>query len=167
LNDEAPSPSSPIGTPVDYFLRLNEPNLKRDYGDIPVITFSHFLPRRDVLPGKNVLFIKFLPKVVGTSKLDIQIRSIPNARVHVFGHTHILWNSVLDGIHYVQRSLKYPRERKAYPAYSTTDLSEMIVWDEDLLHETQQENMYRYLSGLTEKRKAQHPTGLIPGAEPK
>jgi hypothetical protein len=72
LNNEPPTPSCPTGTPEDYFLSLNTPNL-HPY-DAPVITFSHFLPRPECLPPKENLWIKYLPKVVGTTKLDVQLR---------------------------------------------------------------------------------------------
>jgi hypothetical protein len=126
LNKEPPTPSSPVGTPEDYFLSLNTPYL-HPY-DAPVITFSHFLPRPECLPPKEVLWIKFLPKVVGTTKLDAQLRSI-NSIIHCFGHTHIDCNKIIDGVHYVQLSLKYPKERTLMPG--TIDLHEMIIYDEN------------------------------------
>jgi hypothetical protein len=45
----------------DYFASLNVEHL-HEY-DAPVISFSHFVPRRDLLPAKEFLFIPFLPKV--------------------------------------------------------------------------------------------------------
>jgi predicted phosphodiesterase len=134
LNAEDPTPSSPAGTPERWFLSLNEEKLQRNYFEgldiqnTTIITFSHFLPRRDCLPPKSVLWIKYLPKVVGTTRLDEQIRKI-GANIHVFGHTHILWNEMIDNVQYVQMCLKYPRERANHPQYSLKTIEEMKIYD--------------------------------------
>jgi len=94
----------------DYFLRLNEPHLK-NY-DAPVITFSHFLPRADLLPPVEYLRIRWLPSVSICAALDSQIRQLSSS-VHVCGHTHISFDRVVDGIRYVQNAVRYPKERKA------------------------------------------------------
>jgi predicted phosphodiesterase len=99
---------SALGQVSHFFLRLNEPRLLA-YDD-PVISFSHFLPRRDLLPAVERLRFKGLPKVAGCAALDTQIRSL-NARIHVFGHSHISCDCVIDGVRYVQHPLRYPRER--------------------------------------------------------
>ncbi len=48
-----------IGSVSEYFLRLNESRI-REY-DGPVITLSHFLPRRELLPPVEKLTFKGLP----------------------------------------------------------------------------------------------------------
>lgn len=137
LNDEEPTPSCPTGTPERYMLSLNEESVERNYlegldiNNTTIITFSHFLPRRECLPPKSVLWIKYLPKVVGTTRLDEQIRKI-GSNIHVFGHTHILWNEMIDGIQYVQMCLKYPRERQNHPQYALKSIMEMKVYDDKL-----------------------------------
>ncbi|KAJ6735399.1 hypothetical protein OIU79_002456 [Salix purpurea] len=82
-----------------------------------IITFSHFLPRQELCPEKRMLFYPNLPKIVGSDFLEVRIRSIHGSEgnasaCHVFGHTHFCWDSVLDGIRYIQAPLAYPRERK-------------------------------------------------------
>jgi len=110
------------------FLSKNKESLDRTY-DAPVLTFSHFLPRLDCMPRKEVLILKSLPKVAGTIKLDQQLRSI-GSKIHVFGHTHINWNTTCDGVRYVQNSIKYPRERTRLGThYGNTDLERMKVWE--------------------------------------
>ncbi|HEV8430504.1 MAG TPA: metallophosphoesterase [Pyrinomonadaceae bacterium] len=94
----------------DYFLRLNEPHLK-SY-DAPVITFSHFIPRSDLLPPKEYLRIKWLGSVSVSAALDRQIRQL-NSRVHICGHTHTMFDRVIDGVRYVQNAVRYPKERRA------------------------------------------------------
>jgi len=86
---------------------MNEPRL-RSY-DGPVISFSHFLPRRDLLPPVERLKFKGLPKVAGCAALDLQIRYLKSC-VHVFGHSHINCDQAIDGVRYVQKAFGYPRE---------------------------------------------------------
>jgi Icc-related predicted phosphoesterase len=97
-----------IGQVSDFFLKMNEPRLLAYDG--PVISFSHFLPRRDLLPAVERLRFKGLPKVAGCAALDTQIRSLKSG-VHVFGHSHISCDRVIDGVRYIQNPLRYPRER--------------------------------------------------------
>jgi predicted phosphodiesterase len=97
-----------IGQVCEFFLKMNEPHL-RSY-DGPVISFSHFLPRRELLPPTERLRFKGLPKVAGCTALDAQIRQLQSC-VHVFGHSHISCDRVIDGVRYIQNPLRYPRER--------------------------------------------------------
>jgi Calcineurin-like phosphoesterase len=105
-----------------FFLKMNEAHL-RSY-DAPVISFSHFLPRRDLLPDVERLRFKGLPKVAGCAALDAQIRRL-KSRTHVFGHSHISCDRVIDGVRYIQNPLRYPRERTA------ADFSMKIIADSD------------------------------------
>ncbi len=91
-----------------HFLDVNEANIGRPDGT--VITFSHFLPRRDLLPPREYLRFKNLPKVSGCARLDDQIRRL-NSVTHVFGHSHINIDRVINGVRYVSNALLYPRER--------------------------------------------------------
>jgi hypothetical protein len=97
-----------IGSPSAYFLKMNEPHV-RSY-DAPVVSLSHFLPRRDLLPPVENLRFKQLPQVSICEPLEAQIRRLGSA-VHVFGHSHINRDLRLDGVRYVQHALQYPRER--------------------------------------------------------
>eukprot|EP01118_Nematostelium_gracile_P014642 TRINITY_DN575_c0_g1_i1.p1 TRINITY_DN575_c0_g1~~TRINITY_DN575_c0_g1_i1.p1 ORF type:complete len:236 (+),score=41.43 TRINITY_DN575_c0_g1_i1:71-709(+) len=111
-----------------HFLSLNKDTIekvKKDKDTHSIITFSHFLPRRDCLPKRERLFVKYLPKVCGTFRLDEQIREI-GSKIHLFGHTHIEWDKTVDGVRYVQRSLRYPSERKSWAGIS--DIEEMCIW---------------------------------------
>lgn len=68
-------------------LLRKEPHLK-------TISFSHFLPRRELLPAKHLLckrISNILPKVCGCLDLDVQIRRIQSC-LHIYGHTHIEGN---------------------------------------------------------------------------
>ena len=67
----------------------------------PVITFSHFVPRNELIPEKSKLFYKNLPKAVGSDYLFDRIKQL-RPDVHVFGHTHFSWDCWLDDVRYVQ-----------------------------------------------------------------
>eukprot|EP00929_Paragymnodinium_shiwhaense_P062383 TRINITY_DN31148_c1_g1_i1.p1 TRINITY_DN31148_c1_g1~~TRINITY_DN31148_c1_g1_i1.p1 ORF type:complete len:357 (+),score=47.72 TRINITY_DN31148_c1_g1_i1:88-1158(+) len=75
-----------------------------------VISFSHFLPRPDLLPEKRFLYYPNLPKAVGSRALGRRVQGLqPNC--HVFGHTHYGWAAQHDDTRYLQAALCYPRER--------------------------------------------------------
>jgi hypothetical protein len=101
------------------FLEMNEPSLRRDY-DAPVISFSHFLPRRELLFGSHIdLDRKRDPhpqfnfsRVAGCSGIDRQLRRLPS-RLHVYGHQHRNRDVVIDGVRYLSNCRGYPKEREA------------------------------------------------------
>jgi len=96
---------------ANFFLDLNKQYIKEYSGD--VITFSHFLPHPDLLPPNILLKDKTLPLVVGHKALHQQLLKIKPV-VHVYGHTHINGEKVIDGIRYVQHALGHPRERELW-----------------------------------------------------
>ena len=93
----------------EYFLRLNEPHL-RSY-DGQVITFSHFIPRAELLPPKEFMRFSWLPDVSICAALDAQIRQLRSS-VHICGHTHTTFDTVIDDVRYVQNAVRYPKERR-------------------------------------------------------
>jgi predicted phosphodiesterase len=99
-----------IGSVSEYFLKINEPNIRAYKG--PVITLSHFLPRRELLPPVSKLSFKGLPLVAGAPALDQQIRAL-NSVIHVFGHSHINYDQIIDGVRYIHNAFGYPREAGA------------------------------------------------------
>ncbi|HEX3251874.1 MAG TPA: metallophosphoesterase family protein [Pyrinomonadaceae bacterium] len=106
----------------NYFLNLNKPNLKTY--DADVVTFSHFLPRADLLPPKEYLRISWLDSVSVCAALDDQIRQLKSL-VHVCGHTHTRVDHVIDGVRYVQNAVRYPKERTA------ASVPIKLIWDSD------------------------------------
>jgi len=113
----------------EYFLKINEPNIRSYNG--PVITFSHFLPRRELLPPVSKLSFKGLPLVAGAPALDRQIREL-NSVINVFGHSHIDCDQVIDGVRYVHHAFGYPREEG-----SSKDCPKQI-WGSDIQTDTDQ-----------------------------
>lgn len=110
-----------IGRIDQAFLRMNEPHLRRY--DAPVVTFSHFVPRPDLLPPARYLRFKGLPLVAGSQGIEAQIRRI-QPRVHVFGHTHIAEDRVIDDVRYVQHYFRRPA-----PGETASPLK--LVWTSD------------------------------------
>ena len=110
---------------ADYFLRINEKHTRRTY-DAPVISFSHFLPRTDLIFSsgreKKVAGIrrkdrhpKFnFSRVAGCTCLEKQIRQL-NSAVHVYGHQHRDRFRLVDDVLYVSHCLGYPRDRITKP----------------------------------------------------
>jgi predicted phosphodiesterase len=102
-----------------FFLAMNEPHV-HEY-DAPAITFSHFVPRPELLPGVDGLTFKGLPLVAGSAGIDEQVRRT-GAAVHVFGHSHISRDMVIDGVRYVQNDF-----RRAEVADGASPFQ--LVWD--------------------------------------
>ncbi len=108
--------------PAAYFLSLNDCDVTDDR-QYPVITFSHFLPRPELMFWTEQEFAATgLPpldpqprfnfsRVAGCRKLDEQIRSL-NACLHVYGHQHRNRDRLIEGVRYVSHCLGYPRERE-------------------------------------------------------
>jgi predicted phosphodiesterase len=106
--------------PSAYFLQFNLQHIHRVY-DAPVISFSHFLPRADLMfppqqgrgqPANWPLQTGFnFSRVAGTRQLETQIRML-GSRIHVYGHQHRNRWVTLEGVHYVSHCLGYPYERR-------------------------------------------------------
>jgi hypothetical protein len=99
-----------LGNVSEHFAEMNRSRV-RAYDD-PVLSFSHFLPRRDLLPDTTRLRFKGLPKVAGCDSLERQVRALGSS-IHVFGHSHINCDRVIEGVRYVQNAILYPKERQA------------------------------------------------------
>jgi len=76
-----------------------------------VISMSHFVPRQECYPGPRRLC-----GVMGCREIETQIRNL-GATCHVFGHSHIACDRMLDAIRYLQHPLGYPTDyhRKVKP----------------------------------------------------
>jgi hypothetical protein len=109
------------GRPTTFFLNFNQSRLQREY-DAPIISFSHFLPRTDLMfpQSSNPSQLAVWPvrtgfnfsRVAGTWALDEQIRKL-GSRIHAYGHQHRNRSVLIDGVLYVSHCLGYPQERKS------------------------------------------------------
>ena len=119
-----------------YFTSINEPTVQQAY-DAPVISFSHFLPRRELIGSSEEDRIQVsrerarngccqlkpnnkcqggaknfnFARVAGCHSLEKQIRKI-GASVHVYGHQHRNRDRVIEGVRYVSHCLGKPAEQK-------------------------------------------------------
>jgi predicted phosphodiesterase len=76
-----------------------------------VITFSHFLPRIDVMPEYIPLEKRLVYPVLGAMRLDEQLRKL-KPQMHVYGHSHVNRRVQADGITYVNNAFGYPHETR-------------------------------------------------------
>jgi predicted phosphodiesterase len=90
-----------------YFAALNDQYLMPIDGD--VITFSHFLPRIDVMP--SFVSEKWLYPILGTARIEQQLRRLKPI-IHLYGHSHINRKITLDGITYLNNAFAYPHETR-------------------------------------------------------
>ncbi len=119
-------PDGDAGAAAQRMLRGNEAHLERQY-DAPVVSFSHFLPRREVMfrapedqagsghrqPDRHPAFN--FSRVAGTLGIERQLRALGSS-VHVYGHQHRNRDRVIEGVRYVSHCLGYPGEGAAEDA---------------------------------------------------
>jgi len=74
-----------------------------------VITYSHFLPRIDLMPEFIPRAHRVLYPVLGTVQLERQLRRL-NPGIHVYGHSHVNRHVKIDGISYINNAFGYPSE---------------------------------------------------------
>ena len=91
---------------TEYFLALNLRFLKAC--TMPVISFSHFVPRADFLPAADSSR-GFLRPVLGTDLIDAQVREL-GSFLHIYGHYHVNRRSQLENVTYINNAFGYPRE---------------------------------------------------------
>jgi predicted phosphodiesterase len=76
-----------------------------------VITFSHFLPRIDLMPRSVPKEVQRLYPVLGTTLLEHQLRRL-NSTIHVYGHSHLNRKVAIDGVWYINNAFGYPHETR-------------------------------------------------------
>jgi predicted phosphodiesterase len=76
-----------------------------------VITFSHFLPRIDVMPSFIPAEKRILYPVLGSWRLDTQLREL-GSTLHIYGHSHVNQRIDIDGITYINNAFGYPHETR-------------------------------------------------------
>lgn len=92
---------------AEYFLVFNHGFL--DITNETVISFSHFMPRLDLMPSYIPARRRMLYPVLGSTRLETQIRRLKPA-IHIYGHSHLNRNLTLDGVRYVNNAYGYPHE---------------------------------------------------------
>ncbi len=120
-------------TKSKYFAAMNQQAINKTY-DAPIISFSHMVPRRDLIPpseeetkcvneerhklglGKMPKFQGVIPgfnftRYAGANIIETQLRKM-GAAVHVYGHQHRNRDRTIDGVHYVSHCLGNVKEQK-------------------------------------------------------
>ena len=92
-----------------HFTRLN-PRVDSQAAE-RVITFSHFLPRIDLVPAFVPRRHRLLDPVLGSTRLERQLREL-DSEIHVYGHSHINRSVCIDGVTYVNNAFGYPGENR-------------------------------------------------------
>ena len=77
-----------------------------------VITFSHFLPRIDVMPNYIPPDKRIIYPVLGSSMLDVQLRAA-GSNMHVYGHSHVNRQVCIDEVTYINNAFGYPTETRS------------------------------------------------------
>ena len=124
-------------SPADHFLAQNEPSCERQF-DAPVITMSHFLPRRDLIratpeerradPQASIDQVPAFnfSRVAGDSRLDLQLRRVGSV-LHVYGHQHRNRWRYIDGVTYVSNCVGTPGGSQ-YPLPAHPDRVLKRIW---------------------------------------
>ena len=100
-----------------HFHALNLPSLRTV--NTHLISFSHFLPRADLLPQPPGATRALLLPVLGSDALERQLRQL-RPQLHVFGHSHARLDATHDGIRYLNLALGTPGERADKPPTLTS-----------------------------------------------
>ena len=91
----------------EYFIELNEPHL--NIRNNTVISFSHFLPRIDLMPMYIPMQYRYIYPALGSNLIEEQIRRL-GSDIHVYGHSHLNRRVDIDGIRYINSAFGYPSE---------------------------------------------------------
>jgi predicted phosphodiesterase len=112
-------PASPIKGGIFEYMAESNRGRNRHAEHVPVVTFSHFLPRRELLRGRTTRpdsrtseprhGFNF-SRVAGSRAIDRNLRSL-HSSVHVYGHQHRNRDRLINGVRYVSHCLGYPAER--------------------------------------------------------
>ncbi|THV25192.1 metallophosphoesterase [Peteryoungia ipomoeae] len=96
--------------PADVAERFDQMNLIPDTLDFErVYSFSHFVPRIDLMPVRYPEKHKALFPVLGSARIEERIRELGSS-MHFYGHSHLNRNKVIDGVTYINNAFGYPSE---------------------------------------------------------
>lgn len=93
---------------ADFFFSLNRDLAATE--TFRTVSFSHFLPRIDLMPSYIPVTHQMVYPVLGSLELDKQIRALRSS-IHIYGHSHVNMDVTIDGIRYINNAFGYPSER--------------------------------------------------------
>lgn len=76
-----------------------------------IISFSHFLPRIDLMPDYIPAKFQELYPVLGSVAIDKVLRQLQPI-IHVYGHSHLNRDIKIDGVRYINNAFGYPGEER-------------------------------------------------------
>lgn len=94
---------------TNYFISKNTYTPSLSLREKKIVTFSHFLPRIDLMPFYIPHSKRFIYPVLGTNILEKQIREI-NPIIHIYGHSHVNLSVKKNKIQYINNAFGYPNE---------------------------------------------------------
>ena len=101
--------SCDVNSITQYFIAMNEPFITINNTNQFIISFSHFLPRIDIMPVYIPNDKRSLYPVLGTSLLEKQIRKL-SSKIHIYGHSHVNNQVRKDNTLYINNAFGYPYE---------------------------------------------------------
>ncbi len=91
-----------------YFLDMNEiQSIANKYTQI--ISYSHFLPRIDIMPEFIPYSKRDIYGLLGCNDLGKQVKELGSS-IHIYGHSHVNNQVKKDGTLYINNAYGYPRE---------------------------------------------------------
>lgn len=95
---------------TEHFIGRNCNYLRLIQKSKVTISFSHFLPCIDVMPDLIPPSMRKLYPVLGTTQLARLIGEI-RPDIHVYGHSHVNRDVMIDGVNYINNAFAYPHEK--------------------------------------------------------
>lgn len=108
-------------SPSEFFSSLNHSVCAQTF-DAPVVSFSHFLPRQELMlstkaerAAADLNYVDPHPEfnfshVAGSVRIEKQLRSL-GSKLHIYGHQHRNRFREIEGVTYVSHCMGYPKER--------------------------------------------------------
>lgn len=94
---------------TQHFHQLNQAAIEQAKASKTILSFSHFMPRADLLPPRVPTIVQELLPVFGAASLGEQIQHL-QPQLHVYGHSHLNRSVRLDDVHYINNAFGYPQE---------------------------------------------------------
>ena len=76
-----------------------------------IISFSHFMPRIDLMPDYIPPQHRLVYPVLGSTLIERQVRQL-GSQLHVYGHSHVNRHVEREGVTYINNALAYPSETR-------------------------------------------------------
>lgn len=91
------------------FLNMNAGRLETS--NRVLISFSHFLPRIDLMPFYIPASFRYLYPVLGSTRLGDQVDAL-QPDIHVYGHSHVNRQVRIGRTKYINNAFGYPSEKR-------------------------------------------------------